>query len=45
VWHDLRNTLLEGPVRDRVELHGLLQRVLGVGLTLLNVTAIGGFDR
>ena len=30
------NTVLEGPVRDQAELHGILQRVSSLGLTLLS---------
>ena len=36
------NTVLVGLVRDQAELHGLLQRVLDLGLTLLSVNAIEG---
>lgn len=38
--HDQGRTVLEGLVRDQAELHGLLQRVSGLGLTLLSVNAI-----
>jgi hypothetical protein len=34
------NTSLTGRVRDQAELHGLLQRVSNLGLTLLEATAI-----
>jgi hypothetical protein len=34
------NTELTGHVRDQAELHGLLQRVSDLGLTLLEVRAI-----
>lgn len=34
------NTVLAGPVRDQAELHGLLQRVSDLGLTLLSAVAI-----
>jgi hypothetical protein len=34
------NTTLTGPVRDQAELQGLLQRVSGLGLTLLEATTI-----
>ncbi|MGO9976735.1 MAG: hypothetical protein ACLP01_28815 [Solirubrobacteraceae bacterium] len=34
------NTVLEGPVCDQAELHGLLQRVSDFGLTLVRVAAI-----
>jgi hypothetical protein len=34
------NTVLTGPVRDQAELHGLLQRVSELGLTLLGVAAL-----
>ncbi len=37
-------TLLVGPVRDQTELHGLLQRVSDLGLTLLGATAIDKDD-
>jgi hypothetical protein len=40
--HDHGNTVLEGPIRDQAELHGLLRRVSDLGLTLVSVTAIGG---
>jgi len=35
------NTVLTGPVRDQAELQGLLQRVSDLGLTLLEMTAVG----
>ena len=35
------NTELTGHVRDQAELQGLLQRVSALGLTLLEVKAIG----
>jgi hypothetical protein len=35
------NTELTGHVRDQAELQGLLQRVSALGLTLLEVRAIG----
>jgi hypothetical protein len=34
------NTALTGKVRDQAELHGLLQRVSDLGLTLLEATRI-----
>jgi hypothetical protein len=34
-------TLLVGPVHDQAALHGLLDRVRDLGLTLLAVTCIG----
>jgi hypothetical protein len=34
------NTLLVGSVRDQAQLHGLLQRVSDLGLTLLSATAL-----
>ena len=34
------NTVLVGPVRDQAELHGLLQRVSDLGLTLLSATVV-----
>ena len=34
-------TVLTGPVRDQAELQGLLQRVSDLGLTLLEVVALG----
>jgi hypothetical protein len=34
------NTLLVGTVRDQAELHGLLQHLAGLGLTLISVNAI-----
>lgn len=33
-------TLLAGPVADKAELHGLLQKVRDLGLPLLSVTCI-----
>jgi len=33
-------TVLVGPVRDQAELHGILQRVSDLGLTLLSATAV-----
>jgi hypothetical protein len=33
-------TVLAGPVRDQAELHGLLQRMSELGLTLLEATAV-----
>jgi hypothetical protein len=33
-------TVLAGPVRDQAELHGLLQRVSELGLTLLEATVV-----
>ena len=36
------NTVLVGLVRDQAQLHGLLQRVSDLGLTLLSVNAIEG---
>jgi hypothetical protein len=38
--HEDGNTVLTGPVRDQSELHGLLQRVSALGLTLLGVAAL-----
>ena len=38
-------TVLIGIVRDQPQLHGLLQRVSDLGLTLLSVTAIGTPNR
>ena len=35
------NTALTGPVRDQAELQGVLRRVSDLGLTLLEVRAIG----
>jgi hypothetical protein len=34
------NTTLQGTIRDQAELQGLLQRVSGLGLTLLEVTPV-----
>jgi hypothetical protein len=34
------NTLLVGSVRDQAQLHGLLQRVSDLGLTLLSAIAL-----
>ena len=33
-------TILTGPVRDQAQLQGLLQRVAGLGLTLLSANAV-----
>jgi len=33
-------TILSGPVRDQAELQGLLQRVAGLGLTLISANAV-----
>ena len=41
VSYDDGNTVLEGPVRDQSELHGLLRRCLDLGLTLLSVGSDG----
>jgi hypothetical protein len=38
--HEDGNTVLTGSVRDQSELHGLLQRVSALGLTLLGVAAL-----
>lgn len=38
--HDQGNTVLEGCIRDQAELHGVLQRVSDLGLTLLSVSAV-----
>jgi hypothetical protein len=40
VLYDDGNTVLEGLIRDQAELHGLLQRVSDLGLTLLSLNAI-----
>lgn len=34
-------TVLRGPVRDQAELHGLLQRIMALGLTLVSATSVG----
>ncbi len=34
-------TVLVGPVRDQSELQAILQRVCGLGLTLLSANAVG----
>ncbi len=34
-------TLLTGPVRDQVALHGLLSKIRDMGLTLLSVKQLG----
>ena len=39
IRHDEGNTVLEGTIRDQAELHGLLQRVSDLGLTLVSVRA------
>jgi hypothetical protein len=33
-------TVLDGPIRDQAEFQGLLQRVSGLGLTLLEATSV-----
>lgn len=33
------NTIFVGPVRDQAELHGLLNRCLALGLTLVSVSS------
>lgn len=38
--HEHGNTVLAGVVRDQAELHGLLQRVSDLGLTLLSAVCI-----
>jgi hypothetical protein len=38
---DRGRTLLVGRIRDQAELHGVLQRVSDLGLTLLNATVVG----
>lgn len=38
-------TILKGPVRDQAELHGLLQRVSDLGLTLLSAAAVEDAER
>jgi hypothetical protein len=42
LWHDHGNTVLETLVRDQSELHGLLQRISGLGLTIVSVDTIAG---
>lgn len=42
LWHEHGNTVLEALVRDQSELHGLLARVSGLGLTLLSVDTVTG---
>ena len=39
------STVLTGPVRDQAELQGVLQRVSDLGLTLLELTAVGSTKR
>lgn len=39
-YDDDGTTVLAGPVRDQAALHGLLDRVRGLGLTLLAVTCM-----
>jgi hypothetical protein len=34
------NTVLFGPVRDQAELHGILQRLWGLGVTLIGLNAL-----
>jgi hypothetical protein len=38
--HEHGNSVLEAVIRDQSELHGLLQRVSGLGLTLISVDMI-----
>lgn len=38
--HEDGNTVFWGPVRDQAELHGLLQRLADLGMTILSVEAI-----
>ena len=42
LWHEHGNTVVEAPVRDQPELHGLLERVSGLGLTLVSVDTMTG---
>jgi hypothetical protein len=42
LWHDHGNTVLEAMVRDQSELYGLLQRVSGLGLTLVSLGSVSG---
>jgi hypothetical protein len=35
-------TVLHGPVRDQAELHGILERVRGLGLELIEVRRLPG---
>jgi hypothetical protein len=44
LWHDHGNTVLEAMVRDQSELYGLLQRVSGLGLTLVSLGSVSGVD-
>lgn len=37
---DNGTTVLEGSVRDQVQLHGLLQQVSALGLTLVSATTV-----
>ena len=38
--HEHGDTVLEAVIRDQSELHGLLQRVSGLGLTLVSVEMV-----
>ena len=38
--HEHGNTVLEAVIRDQAELHGLLQRLSGLGLTLVSVDMV-----
>jgi hypothetical protein len=40
--YDRGHTVLVGLVRDQAELHGLLQRVADLGLTLVSVSEVDG---
>jgi hypothetical protein len=42
--HEKGKTVLVGLVRDQAQLHGLLQRISDLGLTLLSATAIDEQD-
>jgi hypothetical protein len=41
---DHGNTILTGPVRDQADLQGLLQRIAGLGLTLVSANTLGDQD-
>jgi hypothetical protein len=43
LWHENGNTVVEVLVRDQSELHGLLERVSGIGLTLVSLETIAEF--
>jgi hypothetical protein len=41
---DHGNTTLTGPIRDQADFQGLLQRIAGLGLTLVSANPLGDQD-